>query len=124
MRGWPAKISEETIHVSILEWMRLVLPPGSLIWHTPNGGSRDVREAAKLKKMGVVPGIPDLVVFMDGAFAFSLEVKAQAGRLSAEQHGVHAVMRRLGFKVAVVRGIDEARQALASWGVQTREAKT
>lgn len=116
-------VDEETIHVSVLEWLRLVLP-GALVVHVPNGGSRDVREAVKLKRMGVVAGIPDLIVFMDGAFAFALEIKTQAGKLSAEQLGVHTVMRRLGFKIAVVRGIEEARAALAAWGVPTREART
>ena len=114
-------VDEETIQVSIVEWLRLVLP-GALIWHTPNGGWRDPREAAKLKRMGVLPGIPDIIVFMEGAFAFSLECKTQRGTLSDDQKNVHSIMRLLGFKVATVRGIDESRQALASWGVKTREA--
>lgn len=116
-------VDEETIHVSVLEWLRLVLPD-AVIFHPPNGGYRDVREAAKLKRMGVLPGIPDLVVFMDNAFVCAFEVKAQRGVLSDDQKNVHYVMRALGFKVAVVRGIDETRQALASWGVPTREAKS
>lgn len=30
--------------------------------HSPNGGSRDFREAVKFKRMGVSPGFPDLVI--------------------------------------------------------------
>lgn len=116
-------VDEETIHISVYEWLCLVLPD-ALIFHPPNGGYRDVREAVKLKRMGVVPGVPDLIVFLDGAFVCGFEIKTQKGRLSAEQHGFQGAMRKLGFRVATVRGIDETRQALASWAIPTREAKS
>lgn len=114
-------VDEETIHKSVLDWLRLVLP-NALIWHCPNGGAREPREAAKLKRLGVVAGIPDIFILGEGGFAGALEIKTQVGRLSSEQHNVHSHMRRLGFKIFVVRGIVEAREALASWGVKTREA--
>jgi hypothetical protein len=115
-------LSEDDIHVSVLEWLRLVLPD-ALVIHVPNGGSRDVREAVKLKKMGVVPGVPDLLVFAANAFLFGLEIKTKTGKLSAHQHGFQSAMRALGFKVATVRGISEAREALAGWKISTRESK-
>ena len=114
-------VDEETIHKSVLDWLRLVLPT-ALIFHVPNGGSREIREASKLKRLGTLAGIPDIFVFTEGGFAGALEIKTQAGRLSSEQHNVHSHMRRLGFKISVVRGIVEAREALASWGLKTRES--
>src|SRR5690348_2099081 len=30
--------------------------------HSPNGGSRDIREASKFKRLGVSPGFPDLFI--------------------------------------------------------------
>lgn len=36
---------------------------GWLWWHTPNGGLRRKREAAKLRAMGVLAGVPDVLIF-------------------------------------------------------------
>jgi hypothetical protein len=116
-----APVDEKTIHVSVYEWLCLVLP-GALIWHVPNGGKREPREAAKLKKMGVVPGATDLMILAAGYPLLCLEIKTQAGRLTADQHDFHLRVRKNGGKVSTVRGIDEARAALKSWGVFTRES--
>jgi hypothetical protein len=36
---------------------------GVLYIHPPNGGTRNVIEATKLKKMGVKSGVPDILIF-------------------------------------------------------------
>lgn len=115
-------VAEDQIHIAILEWLRAVLP-GALVVHVPNGGRRGKREAGLFKRLGVVAGIPDLIVFMDGAFVFALEVKAPRGVVSKAQESIHTLMRSLGFHVAVVRSIDDARVALAEWKIATRESK-
>ena len=115
-------IDETKIHIAVYDYLCLVLPK-ALVFHVPNGGSRPTAEGIQLKKMGVVPGIPDLLIFNEGAFVGAMEIKNQVGKLSAEQYGIHALLRRLGFQVAVVRSIGEAREALASWGCKTIEAK-
>ena len=55
---------EDTLQIQCVEWFREAFP-GVLIYHVPNGGKRNPREAAKLKSMGVVPGIPDLQYYQD-----------------------------------------------------------
>lgn len=91
------------MHAAVLGWLREVLP-GALI----------VSPGA--------PGLPRLFVFMAGGAVFALELRTQAGRLSARQQDMQARLRQLGFKVATVRGVAEAREALARWGIATREA--
>ena len=36
---------------------------GYLWCHVPNGGNRDVRTGAKMKRQGVKPGVPDVLIF-------------------------------------------------------------
>src|SRR6056297_1258985 len=31
--------------------------------HVPNGGNRDAKNGAKMKKQGVKPGVPDVLIF-------------------------------------------------------------
>lgn len=44
---------------AVVEWCAWKRIP---IFHIPNGGRRDKREAASLKRQGVKPGVPDLFV--------------------------------------------------------------
>lgn len=53
--------AEAQIQASIVQWIRLVAPE-LLIFHVPNGGYRTRAEAARLKWIGVLAGIPDLVL--------------------------------------------------------------
>jgi hypothetical protein len=115
-------VDAETIHVSVLRWLNEVLPPRSEILYI-GADPVDDPEIDKFNRLGGRSGVPRLWVFMDGAFAFALEIKTQAQRLSSHQQTFQDSLRKLGFKVATVRGVEETRQALASWGVQTRERK-
>lgn len=115
---FPADI--ETIHAAVLGWLREVLP-GALIVY-PGAECSEPEPDAAFRKRGGVPGLPRLWAFMAGGAVFALEVKTQAGRLTARQQDAQARLRQLGFKVATVRGIAEARDALARWGIATREA--
>lgn len=53
-----------------------------LIFHVPNGGSRNAREGMKLKAMGVLPGCPDLICIKP---LFALELKMPNGTQSPAQ---------------------------------------
>ena len=41
-------------------FMRSQLPEIDMLYHIPNGGKRNVREAAAFKRQGVRAGVPDL----------------------------------------------------------------
>ena len=115
---------ERRAHLAILSYLRTVLHGNPKIHHSPNefgmSGDGIARQIAKHKDMGMVPGWPDLVaVTFHGDLYF--EVKAEGGSLSTAQKDVHADLRRLGRKVAVVRSIDDVRDHLAAWGIPTRE---
>jgi hypothetical protein len=57
-------------------------------FHVPNGGARRPIEAAILKGLGVVPGVPD-VIAIKGGHVFALEIKVIGGRLCPAQRATH-----------------------------------
>jgi len=52
----------------------------------PNGGSRNIIEAVRLKRAGVKRGAPDLLIFLDNGKNIACEMKTRTGgRVSSEQ---------------------------------------
>lgn len=118
-----ARNEEARIQASVVDYVRRVCPD-VLIYHPPNGEWRDKRTAAKLRWMGVVAGIPDLVLlYGQGKTAF-FEIKTDKGRLSKTQALVASWLELSDFPWFLVRSIDDARHALAELGIETREVRT
>lgn len=111
---------EDQIQASIVEYIRLC-HPDCIVAHVPNGGLRAKREAARLKWQGVLAGYPDLIVNIPGGKAILLEVKAPKGVLSDNQKALRDHCERFEIPWAVVKSVDEARDALAKWGLIGRE---
>lgn len=62
------------------------------------------------KKMGMVPGMPDLCVLLQRPVF--LEVKNETGEPSAQQARIHAALRGLGYVVEVVRSVEDVEYVL------------
>jgi hypothetical protein len=90
--------------------------PGLFWCHVPNGGYRGAIEAAIFKSLGVVAGVPDLLLIYSGKIC-GLELKAAKGRLSPAQIRTQQLMREAGAIVASANGIDEALTWLETWGL-------
>ena len=72
---------ENALHISIAAR----LDQAGVVWcHVPNGEKRDKRTAGKLKKMGVKPGVPDILIFTEPRCAIELK-DGRRGRLSDAQ---------------------------------------
>lgn len=116
---------ETPIHRSILSWLRVVLPE-ALIWHPANESRRPGKagnvERAMNAANGVLAGVPDLCGRVPEG-DFYMEVKTPSGSLSPAQKAFRDRLSALGcHRYAVVRSIEDAREALAEWGIPTREA--
>ena len=116
-----AKNDEAALQAAIVTFVRTV-SPDVLIFHPPNGGLRSKREAAKLKWMGVVAGIPDLILWYDNGKTACWEVKMPGRGLSKDQGLVASWLELSGFPWFLIRSIDDARDALAELGIETRES--
>lgn len=103
--------------------------PDVFVFSVPNGGFIvEPRAVAKLKWLGLKPGVPDLVLcwrdpeaapFESSEVGF-IEVKSAVGRLSDDQKSVHAILTNLGHRVAVVRNTEDLTETLAEWGAPCR----
>lgn len=111
---------EESIHRAIVEWLRAVLVDAKAI-HIPNGGKRGKAEAGRLKAMGVMPGVPDLMILRRGVCRF-IEIKTATGNLSPEQKAFRDFCVGNCFDWALCRSVDQVRATLEMWRIPTREA--
>jgi hypothetical protein len=106
---------EASVHRAIVE--HLVARGAGLVWfHPANGGSRNVIEAANLKRMGVRPGVCDLI-FVHNSRVFGLELKREGGRPSASQMEFISQFNAAGGCACVAHGIDPALRVLERWGL-------
>lgn len=113
--------AEDEIQSAVVAWVRTVAPD-VLIFAVPNGGFRTKPEAAILKRMGVVAGIPDLCGVTADGRPFFLEVKEPEGCLSKAQGDLAGWLMAHGVLFKVVRSIDDVRSAFGWWKIETREA--
>jgi hypothetical protein len=67
-------------------------------------------------RLGVFPGVADLVLVLPDRTVAFMEVKNSDGRLSDAQKAFQARCAVLGLKYRVVRSISEAEEVLKSWG--------
>lgn len=101
---------EDRIQTSCLRWFRCQYPKlNKLLIHVPNGGSRNVIEASKLKGMGVTPGVSDLILLTPkkGYGSLCIEMKTNKGRQSPAQHEWELEAISAGNKYALCRSVDE-----------------
>jgi len=73
----------------------------------PNGGRRGKIEAARLIGLGVVPGAPDMIVWMRGR-CICIENKVRPNTPTASQEAFGAGLTALGFEYHVIAATDPA----------------
>lgn len=120
----PRKDNESPIQIAIVDYLRSILPTGCIVHHCRGeinkSGPQFMRELAKAKRKGALPGFPDLIILTYVGTLF-FEVKAEGNYADKSQRSMHEKLRQLGYRVAVVRSIDDVRESLAEWGVGTME---
>jgi len=85
--------------------------------HVPNGGNRDAVTGAKMKKQGVKPGVPDVLIFETPDLGYktckgiAIELKRQNGSQSdlrnSQKKWLHN-LKVLSWQTKVAFGADEA----------------
>lgn len=114
-----ASATEEQIHRAIVSRLELFGVEG-LVWcHPANGGARSPAEAGRFRAMGVVAGVPDLLLW-HRCQAYALEIKAERGRLSPAQAQMLQRLTDAGVVTAVVYGLDPGLATLLNWGLVHR----
>lgn len=86
---------------------------GIKFYAIPNGGSRNMLEAIKLKRTGVQAGVPDICIPQAcGAYhGLYIELKrVKGGKVSEAQHYWLGSLREAGYYAEVAMGFEEAKE--------------
>ena len=118
-----AGLKENAVHRGVVNYLRHFTVPGASWFHPANGELRPGRTGAILVGMGVRPGVPDLVLVMNGHF-YGLELKREKGGVvSAHQKSMLAELENAGATVAIAHGYDAAISQLTEWGLVRQMSK-
>ncbi len=114
------KRSEATEQETVIQWCGWhegKHPELKLIYHVPNGGSRNTIEAANLKRQGVKAGVPDLClpVPKNGFHGLYIEMKYGKNKTTEKQKEWLESLRGQGYYTAVCYGAEEAETVIASY---------
>jgi hypothetical protein len=108
---------EHQLQISLIEHLKWRCKrPDVTYFHVPNGELRDKRAAAKLKAMGVMPGVSDLEI-MFGPHVLFLELKAHRRKLTVAQQLFGQRMLDHGHYFAWADNIDDAVSILRRYGI-------
>ena len=120
--GQPARNrSEDAIQRAVFQHLRARAAPNVFAFHPANGGYRKPVEAAIMKGLGVVAGVPDVIAIHNGR-CFALELKAEGGRATDKQLETIAALREAGAFTAIAEGLDRALALLKAWGLLRERA--
>lgn len=114
------KRSEKTEQETVIQWcgwQQGKYPELKLIYHVPNGGSRNTVEAANLKRQGVKAGVPDLClpVPKNGYHGLYIEMKYGKNKTTEKQEEWLKELTVQGYFTAVCYGAEEAKRVIARY---------
>lgn len=92
-------------------------PELKLAYHIPNGGKRDARTAANLKRQGVKAGVPDihLPVARGGYHGLYIELKVGKNKQTEKQKEWQRELTKQGYLSVVCYGWQEAAEQLVNY---------
>jgi hypothetical protein len=106
-------MSEDRLQQDIVIWFKnnYQIQGKGLIFSVPNGGSRNLIEAKKLKQTGATAGVSDLIVLLNKKCLF-VELKIEKGVQSEVQKEFQKRVEALGFEYHLVRSLEQFKTTL------------
>lgn len=106
----------------LIQWTRTD-PRFQFLFHIPNESIGGQGWIIRNRQMGVKSGVPDLFfpVPMNGYHGMFIEMKAEKGRLGAEQKKWIRALETLGYKCVVAHGWKEAKKSLEEYVNETKK---
>lgn len=102
--------SEHKEQCAVVNWVR---KQGYIIFAVPNGFQSDARTKKYFKDEGLLAGVNDLIIVLDGGETIWLEMKDRnKGTLSKSQKEFHSQLRNLGHTVIIGYGAKDAVEKL------------
>ena len=116
---------ESQFQIALIDRLKLQARKDCVYFHIPNGELRDKSAAAKLKAMGLLPGVPDLEFIWpdDGRIKILfLELKrGRKGKLDDNQMAFGAFVNAIGCYFEVADSIDSAVTILTAYRILPKE---
>ena len=116
-------MKESVIQESIVNFLSMICRQyGFLFFSVPNESittgntGKDFGRAINLKKMGVLPGVSDLIIGWRGKM-FCIEVKNEKGKQSERQINFEQWCADCGIPYVLVRSVDDVHESLKLWGI-------
>jgi len=110
---------EFEFHCAVADYLRAALPAIVRWFHVPNGEKRSLATAQRLKRMGVSPGVPDIIILHAGRTIW-IELKSRKGKLSETQEGWREWLCDNGFAFYCCNTIDQVQASLKAHGIPLR----
>jgi len=117
---------EARLQIAVINYIRMAFPD-VLCFAVPNGGARKKNsegvpiEAIMLKKMGVLAGVSDLLLFWNGGYgAIELKRPDKTAYMSPAQIEFAEQWAQRGGRFALCNSLDGVEAALKKWGLATR----
>lgn len=108
--------SESALQIAVVEHLRLTGVPGLLYFSIPNEGKRSAANGARLKAMGMLPGVADLFVKHPGKIPLFLELKSKGKIPRQDQRQFGEFAGNAGCYWEWADNIDEALNFLRLYG--------
>ncbi len=108
---------EDALQEAVVAFLQYALPSDAVLFMIPNSGISGRAGkifGAKMKRMGLLAGMPDLGV-LHHTFNYFIELKTKKGRVSPAQRETHKRIRDAGGQVETCRTVDEVEQYLAGF---------
>ena len=128
-RAYYKKRCEATEQERVINWATFYAKDFQeldLLYHVPNGGSRNQLEAANLKRQGVKAGVPDLVLPVPQQQFHGLYVEMKWGKNTTtdKQDWWLEQLQKQGYKTAVCWSADEAMDVIAEYmGIEAQTGR-
>jgi hypothetical protein len=119
VKGWYIAImkrTEDHLQAQIVKWWQDTYPARRAdLFHVPNEAKRTPQEAGRMAALGLMPGVPDLIVHVGFNHFVPIEVKAENGRLSEAQKSLCKFWGERGTIIHVVRSVQEFQEIIRPW---------
>lgn len=112
----PPPAPEFAIHCMVADTLRRWASDGWFWTHTASGEKRDKSTGARLKRMGLKPGLFDFLLIDPHGLHYWLELKRKGEKLSDEQQAFQAILLKATVDHAMADSYYEAVRVLKYWG--------
>lgn len=115
---------EQILQQQVAQYLAVALGPRTF-YTAILGNARNATHGGIMKSMGLIAGVPDLIVWWHTSGSYprcvGIELKSGSGRISIAQRETHKRMADAGVPVAIARSMDDVRVILLAAGCPLRE---